>query len=157
ALAFVIVLLPGMIGFYIVRNIDTFAVSKAPDPAFPSYIIEPKKGTFALYDSLKNENKNLLWVLPPGKCSFTDGVLIAAIKRDDTTQEHFHNCMVRMLPFTNFAYEVKMKFNTSNPGGCGGVSFRNNAQTELQLYYFYICRDGHYGLVRYMDNNDTSK
>ena len=25
------------------------------------------------------------------------------------------------------------------------------------LYYFYICQNGHYGLDRYMDNNDPSK
>ena len=50
-----------------------------------------------------------------------------------------------------------MTFITSNPDDCGGVSFRNDPATELQLYYFYICRGGQYGLIRYMDNADPSK
>ena len=57
--------------------------------------------------------------------------------------------------FTNFAYEVNMKLNTTNHGDCGGVSVRNNPQTESQLYYFYICGDKSYGFVRYEGDNDT--
>ena len=53
--------------------------------------------------------------------------------------------------FSDFAYQIKM---TIEKGDCGGVIFRSN---DPFLYYFYICQNGHYGLVRYMDNNDPSK
>jgi serine/threonine protein kinase len=124
---------------------------------FPSYIHEPRNGTFALFDALEMENKNLGWVLPLGVCSFVNRALIVTIKRDDATPQHFHNCMMLTHTFTNFAYEVTMKLNTINPGDCGGVSVRNNPQTESQLYYFYICGDGSYGFVRYEGNNDTKE
>ena len=153
AMTFVLVILTGMMGFYVVTNTGVPRVSRATNPAFPTYIIRPKKGSFALYDSLREENKNLGWLLPPGICNFTGGALHVKITRISTTLEHFHNCMTSTPLFTNFAYEVKMTFITSNPDDCGGASFRNDVVTEMYLYYFYICRDGHYGLVRYLGDN----
>ena len=50
-----------------------------------------------------------------------------------------------------------MTFNTNNPDDCGGASFRNNVVTEMHLYYFYICQDEHYGLVRYLGDNAPIK
>jgi hypothetical protein len=43
---------------------------------------------------------------------------------------------------------------TIEMGDCGGVTFRSN---DPLLYYFYICQNGFYGLVRYQDNKDPSK
>ena len=38
-------------------------------------------------------------------------------------------------------------------GDCGGVVFRSgDPQYDPRLYYFYICQDGQYGLVRYTEN-----
>ncbi len=163
-MAFVLVFLSGMMGFYVVTKISSpagsIAPASTPDPnlvyPYPSYIKGPK-GLYALYDSLKGENKNLGWILPPGICYFTGGALHVKIKRDATTPEHFHNCLTSKPHFTNFAYEVKMTFNTSNLDDCGGVSFRNDVVTEMHLYYFYICRDGQYGLVRYIGDNAPIK
>jgi eukaryotic-like serine/threonine-protein kinase len=160
ALAFILILLSASMGYVaITKSSGPQIIGDPPNHPFPSYIHihRPAKVSLALFDSLKEENKNLLWVLPPGICSFTDSALIAQITRYDTTQEHFHNCMIKTHTFTNFVYEVSMKFVSSNAGDCGGISFRNNPQTELQLYYFYICRDQHYGLIRYMDNDDPPK
>jgi len=160
AIAFLLVLLPGMISFYAVKNASGSPPTPTPNPnlvyPYPTYINGPK-GSFALYDSLKDENKNLGWILPPGTCYFTGGALHVKITRDSTLLAHFHNCMTSKPLFTNFAYEVKMMFNTSSPDDCGGVSFRNDVATEVYLYYFYICQDGQYGVIRYMDNNDPTK
>src|SRR6266480_2702995 len=160
AIGFVLVLLSGTMRFYVVTKSSTATVRKIstpdPIPAYPSYIIGPK-GSFALYDSLKSENKKLGWILPPGNCFFTGRAIHANIIRDSTSSVHFHNCMTSTPSFTNFGYELTMTFITSNPDDCGGVSFRNDPATEMQLYYFYICRGGQYGLIRYMDNADPSK
>ena len=155
ALACVLLLLSVPIGYFMITKYSTPPLES--NHTFPSYIRQPKNGSFALFDSLEMENKNLGWVLPLDVCTFVNRTLIATIKRGVTTSEHFHNCMITTHPFTNFVYEVKMNFVRSNLSDCGGISFRNNPQTELQLYYFYICRDGRFGLVRYMDNKDTSK
>lgn len=157
ALAFMLVFLSATIGFYVVSNISVPLKIKALNPAYPSYILLPKNGTFALYDSLKDNNNNLGWILPPGICAFKDSALHVQITRNSTTPEHFHNCMTSKPLLTNFAYEVKMRFITSNPDDCGGPSFRNDVVTEMYLYYFYICRDGHYGLVRYIGDNAPIK
>ena len=38
-------------------------------------------------------------------------------------------------------------------GDCGGVVFRSgDPQYDPRLYYFYICQDSRYGLVRYTEN-----
>jgi hypothetical protein len=39
-------------------------------------------------------------------------------------------------------------------GDCGGIVLSSH---DPLLYYFYICQNGQYGLVRYQDNNDASK
>ena len=153
-IAFMLVLLSGLLGFYVVTKHTVLSVVETSDHAFPTYFLHPKNGTLALFDSLNQENKALLWVLPQGECSFTDGVLTATIIRNASTPQHFHNCMMLTHTFTNFAYEIKMKFDTNNAHDCGGVTFHNITQNESQLYYFYICRDGSYGLVRYEGDND---
>ena len=65
---------------------------------------------------------------------------------DDKTPVHFRPCILKAPNFVDFAYQIKMTFVT---GDCGGVVFRSH---EPKLYYFYICQDGQYGLVRYSEN-----
>ena len=65
---------------------------------------------------------------------------------DDTNLVHFRPCMGMTPNFVDFAYQIKM---TIIEGDCGGVVFRSH---EPMLYYFYICQDGQYGLVRYSQN-----
>ena len=65
-MAIELVLLSGLIGFYVLTKSSIPIVSGATNHAFPSYILRPKSGSVALYDPLKEENKNLGWILPPG-------------------------------------------------------------------------------------------
>jgi eukaryotic-like serine/threonine-protein kinase len=171
AIAFLLVLLPGMISFYAVKNASGSPPTPTPNPnlVYPSYIIGPK-GSFALYDSLKDDRKGNNWAPSPtsattpstlyGSCLFKDSAL--HVKVNGAAGVAFHPCIPEPSPtssnsliFSNFAYQVKMTFVT---GDCGGVTFR---VTGENFYYFFICQKSNYvchndiakicnyGLIRY--------
>jgi hypothetical protein len=101
---------------------------------------------------LNGNNEVLGWDLGKGTCNFTGGALSAELTADPTNPGYFRDCIETKQPFINFAYEVKMVFVTSNSGDCGGVIFRGDLLDESRLYYYYLCQDGRYGLVRYTQN-----
>ena len=112
---------------------------------YPKYL--PGKGTLALDDPMKDDSKGYVWNPPHYEyCYFLRGSLHVWVYGDDTNLVHFRPCMGMTPNFGDFAYQIKMTFIE---GGCGGVVFRSH---EPKLYYFYICQDGTYGLVRYTKN-----
>jgi serine/threonine protein kinase len=158
ALAFVLVFLSGMIGFYSVINTHApvssiqgnktnVTATPTSDPAtkYPSYL--PGNGTLALYDLMKDDSKGYAWNPPHYQyCYFLGGALHVWVYGDDTNLVHFRPCMGMTPNFVDFAYQIKMTFIA---GDCGGVVFRSH---EPMFYYFYICQDRTYGLIRYTQN-----
>ncbi len=152
AMAFVLVFVSGMIGFYIVSNSGVPSTSNANSTSipYPSYL--PGKGKLALFDPMKDDSKGYAWNPPNYRyCNFQGYTLHVNVFGDNTDTGHFHPCIGKTPLFSDFAYQVKM---TLIKGDCGGVVFRSH---DPLLYYFYICQNGHYGLVRYQDNTDSSK
>ncbi len=151
AIAFVLVFLSGMMGFYVVTKTGVSPTSRATSNGipYPSYL--PGKGTFALYDPMKDDSKGYTWSPPNYQyCYFQGGTLHVWVYGDDTNQIHFRPCMGKTPNFVDFAYQIKLAIIE---GDCGGVVFRSH---EPMLYYFYICQDGTYGLVRYTKNVSDS-
>ncbi|HEX6110447.1 MAG TPA: protein kinase, partial [Ktedonobacteraceae bacterium] len=164
SMAFVLVFLSGMIGFYSVINTHAPASSiqgnktnvtatptSEPATKYPSYL--PGNGTLALYDPMKDDSKGNNWAPLPtpsttpspiyGSCNFIDSAL--HVKVDGSTGVTFHPCFPEALStpsnsliFVNFAYQVKMTFVT---GDCGGVTFRGQGD---KFYYFFICQNSNY-------------
>jgi len=182
AMAFVLVLLSGMISIYAIISTGAPLKSTAatstptPDPnrVYPTYIISPKTGSFAFSDSLKDDSKGNNWASTPshttlhGSCKFTDNALHVTVNGE--TGVTFHTCIPEPLStasnsviFSNFAYQVKMTFDT---GDCGGVTFRGQGEG---FYYFFICRNSNYscyndstkvcnyGLIRYTNDPSSGK
>jgi serine/threonine protein kinase len=150
AMAFVLVLLSAMIGFYVVTHPGIPSTSNAASIPYPTYL--PGSGTFALYDPMQDDSKGYAWNPPDYRyCNFQGSALHVNVFGDNTDTGHFHPCIGKTLMFSNFAYQIKM---TVIKGDCGGIVFRSH---DPLLYYFYICQNGRYGLVRYQDNNDPSK
>lgn len=74
-----------------------------------------------------------------GSCFFeNDGYHVTAYPN------HTHNCITTSTNFDNFVYEVKMNLNY---GECGGIVFRAD-YTSYQQYYFRVCQDHTYCLIR---------
>jgi eukaryotic-like serine/threonine-protein kinase len=157
--ALILVLLAGGIGYYYVMSSRAPTASR-PSAATQAHTAKPTisvypsylhgiKGTISLYDSLKVNNRNLGWVLPDGICSFTGETLDVKIAGDPVRPGYFRTCITSRPIYRDFAYEVKMTFMTKNLEDCGGVTFHTNG---LKLYYFYICQNGQYSLVRYAEN-----
>ncbi|HYT35932.1 MAG TPA: protein kinase, partial [Ktedonobacteraceae bacterium] len=182
SIAFVLVLLSGMISIYAIISTGAPLKSTAatstptPDPnrVYPTYIISPKTGSFAFSDSLKDDSKGNNWASTPshttlhGSCKFTDNALHVTVNGE--TGVTFHTCIPEPLStasnsviFSNFAYQVKMTFDT---GDCGGVTFRGQGEG---FYYFFICRNSNYscyndstkvcnyGLIRYTNDPSSGK
>lgn len=127
----------------------TQVAATATGVACPSYL--PGCGSLALYDPLRDDSKGYDWHPPDySGCDFLGGTLHVSVNGDNTHPVHFHVCIGRTPRFSDFAYEVKMIFIN---GDCGGVVFRSgDPQYDPRLYYFYICQDGQYGLIRYTEN-----
>jgi len=151
-MAFVLVFLLGLLGFNAIskHSIPPPRKAIANSIPYPSYL--PGKGVLVLYDPMKNDSKGYFWNPPNYRyCNFQGNALHVYVFGDNTDTAHFHPCIGRTPNFSDFAYQIKMIIEK---GDCGGVVFRSN---DPFLYYFYICQNGHYGLVRYMDNKDPSK
>jgi len=157
----VMILIAGIVGFYVsslqvtgagkrdATPIATPETAIAQENPYPAYL--PGKGTFALYDPLSDDSKGYDWNPPKyAGCVFQGGGLHVSMYGDKTNPVYFHVCIGRTPRFKDFAYEIKMTFIN---GDCGGVVFRSgDPQYDPRLYYFYICQDGQYGLVRYTEN-----
>jgi serine/threonine protein kinase len=119
---------------------------------YPSYL--PGSGQLALYDPLKDDSKGYQWLppkplpLPPanGNCVFKNAGLDASVNGNNNYVVYFHPCITTNTDFSDFAYEVHM---TLLAGDCGGVSFRGRGDA---FYYFVICQDGRYRVVKYMQD-----
>jgi hypothetical protein len=125
--------------------------NETPTPTsngLPGYLSSlPGNWKLALYDPLKDDSKGYVWNPPNYQdCFFQGETLHVWVYGDDTNLVHFRPCMGKTPTFGDFVYQIKMTFVQ---GDCGGVVFRSH---EPKLYYFYICQDGQYGLVRYTKN-----
>jgi eukaryotic-like serine/threonine-protein kinase len=159
-----LVLLLGMASLFYFSGSRAFN-SPPPNPTatfcaeqnYPSYL--PGCGTIALYDPLnfnKDTSQGYDWIpqapgVPPqnGNCQFQGGALYVNVDGDNNYPVRFHPCGPDNTDFSNFAYQIKMTFIE---GDCGGVIFRGQGE---KLYYFYICQDGEYGIVRYTRDPDN--
>ncbi len=129
-------------------------VQQNPLPAYFS-----GNGQLGLYDPLTDNSKGYQWLptTPPalpaqnGDCAFKGGALDASVNGDENYTVLFHPCLEGTTDFRDFAYEVNMIINK---GDCGGVTFR--AGDVEGLYYYVICSDGRYRLVRYMHDPGTN-
>ncbi len=116
---------------------------------YPSYL-PAGGGQLALYDPLKDDSKGYQWLpatplsLPAsnGNCAFKNGGLDASVDGNSNYVVYFHPCITN-TNFSDFVYEVHM---TLLAGDCGGVSFRGHGGA---FYYFIICQDGRYRVVKY--------
>lgn len=119
---------------------------------YPSYL--PGSGQLALYDPLTDDSKGYQWVpakpmsLPPsnGNCAFKPTGLDALVKGDENYVVYFHPCITTHTDFSDFAYEIHM---TLLAGDCGGITFRGQGDA---FYYFVICQNGRYRVVKYMQD-----
>src|SRR6266446_1072792 len=126
----------------------TQAAATTTEVACPSYL--PGCGTLALYDPLRDDSKGYDWHPPDySGCDFLGGVLHVSVIGDGANPVFFHACIGKTPTFSDFTYEIKMTFIK---GDCGGVIFRSH---DPMLYYFYICQDGEYGIVRYTRDPDN--
>ena len=152
AIAFVLVFLSGLVGFYFVtdHSIVTPGKSTSFSLPYPKYL--PGKGKEVFHDPMKDDSEGYSWNPPNYRyCKFQGNTLHANVFGDSTDTAHFHPCIGKTPIFGDFAYQIYM---TILKGDCGGVVFRSH---DPLLYYFYICQNGYYGLVRYKDNYDSSK
>jgi eukaryotic-like serine/threonine-protein kinase len=126
----------------------TQAAATTTEVACPSYL--PGCGTLALYDPLRDDSKGYDWHPPDySGCDFLGGALHVSVNGDEANPVFFHACIGKTPTFSDFTYEIKMTFIK---GDCGGVIFRSH---DPMLYYFYICQDGEYGIVRYTRDPDN--
>ncbi len=153
-MAFVLVLLSGLLGFYFVTSHSVTPSGKATSLTpfsipYPSYL--PGKGKFAVYDSLKDDSKGFSWSPPKFPyCSFQNGTLHAKVVGNDPYPAFFRPCVGRTQIFTDIAYQIKMSFIS---GDCGGITFRSqNPDNDPGMYIFYVCQNSYYALKRYTKN-----
>jgi TIR domain-containing protein/3-keto-disaccharide hydrolase len=65
-----------------------------------------------------------------------------------TTSYGFTECLENVDSYSNFVYQVQMKFLTKDT--CGGILFREQSNPYVAQYYeFYICTDGTYQFGSY--------
>lgn len=110
---------------------------------YPSYMLGQGQGTLALYDPLSQENNWSNGSGNTGSCQFSNNAYYIRVQQADS----FFYCQ-NTETFSNFAFEVQM---TIIQGNCGGMLFRADS-TSGHSYYFQVCQDGSYRLIRYMDN-----
>lgn len=115
----------------------------------PGYMSIPEsvQSTLVVYDPLGQKGQ---WDTQPdtngGSCRFSDNTSYI-VEQDNNG---FFYCPSLSM-FNNFAFEVKMAIIQ---GSCGGILFRvdNSNPTHLLGYYFQICQNGDYKLLRLSDN-----
>jgi serine/threonine protein kinase len=111
----------------------------------------PYSGTLALNDPLTNNSQGYEWDTQPtlyGTCRFVNGAYHVAAP----TTAFYHSCAAHNTNFTNFVYEVQMMIVSGN---CGAIIFRADFQ-NFRYYYFRICEDGSYKLLRFTRQNSST-
>ncbi|GCE30049.1 hypothetical protein KDA_55330 [Dictyobacter alpinus] len=82
-----------------------------------------------------------------GTCLYKDGAFHNRVIR----KTYIKPCMLDGIILHNFVYEVQMQFLQGN---CGGILFRSNFPL---MYYFLVCTNGQYRLVRYDRDNVANR
>jgi eukaryotic-like serine/threonine-protein kinase len=126
-----------------VANTAATAQAVADNP-YPSYL--PGNGTLAFVDPLQASNQ---WSedssnTDGGMCQFSNGAYVVS-----ETQTNYYKYCGTTQTFDNFAFEVQL---TITQGDCGGIDFRIDSP---KLYYFHICQNGAYKIVRYVSNSGS--
>lgn len=122
-----------------------------PTAALTQNPYPPHRGTLILNDPLRDNSQGHAWDVQPtlyGTCQFINGAYRVAAP----TSPFYHSCAARNTNFTNFAYEVQMTIVTGN---CGAIIFRADFQ-NFRYYYFRICANGSYELLRFTSQNTST-
>lgn len=123
---------------------------------FPSYLSHDGtlNGSLVLLDPLSDSRNGYHWTTGSfgvGKCDLAEGSYHVSTNGYPGQPISFHPCFAQAVAdLSNFAYEVDM---TIIKGDCGGLIFRSH---NPKLYYFYICQNGWYGMVRYTIEPQTA-
>jgi hypothetical protein len=124
------------------------ATATAQVSAYPSYL--SGHGTLAFVDPLHQENGSQ-W--PPfqnsegGACQFSAGAYHVS-----QLPTNYYNWCHPNEAFNNFAFEVQL---TITEGACGGMIFREQGD-GLNLYYYAICADGAFGVLKYFSHGSAT-
>ncbi len=111
---------------------------------YPSYL--PGNGTLILSDPLSSPKA---WSPRSntfgGQCQFVNGAYQVTL----SVLQKFFTCYGDN-PYTNFAFEVKMRIKQ---GDCGGLQMRSDT---AQFYLFMVCQDGRYYFSKYLSSQEGS-
>lgn len=109
----------------------------------PYFYTDPytHQGLIKLDDSLQSNGTGLALDQRDGICDFVNGQYLVSAPDQNT----FQPCIAHATNFQNFVFQVQM---TINEGDCGAIIFRRSSETA-QEYFFRICKDGSYILLRY--------
>jgi serine/threonine protein kinase len=108
----------------------------------------PYGGTLTHFDPLSDNSQGNSWD-QGGNCTFTGGAYHAS----ESQKGYFNACIAQNTSFSNFVYEAQM---TIISGDCGALIFRADGSNG-KYYYFRICQDGTYALIRYDSFNSTGQ
>jgi hypothetical protein len=125
-------------------NAQTQATATAQVAAYPSYL--PGGGTLKFVDPL-NQESGSQWHDDGAACKFTQGAY--SVSEQDT--KYFQPCHTSEI-YSNFAFEVHL---TIKQGDCGGMIFRDDSG-KGNYYFFSICVDGQYDVLKYVNNGNSS-
>lgn len=129
-----------------VGTADAAIIAANPDPYQPS-------GTLALLDALDQPyawkaGSNINW---GGQCQFVNGMY----EIHQLPPKKFFKCSNNGPQggqiYNDFAFEVKM---TISQGDCGGLTIRGSR--DGSEYFFEVCQNGLYRLVKYMPNSNST-
>lgn len=124
--------------------------SLSPDTGLPSSVVAANPypgyfhghGSLAVYDPL-TQSSGSLWQTT-SQCKFMRQAYHVTTSRS----ENMNVCFDPQKQFKNFTYEVEM---TILKGDCGGLLFR--MQGSNKYYFFQVCQDRSYALLKNVDNN----
>lgn len=103
-------------------------------------------GTLALNDALKDNTGGHGWE-EDSNCQFTQSVYEVTESHSNT----FFTCDAKSTTYSNIAYDVALKIIQ---GDCAGIAFRANVSNDAE-YFFEMCQDGTYDVVKYDGSNAT--
>src|SRR5579862_2197848 len=129
-------------------TVQANATATAQVSAYPSYL--SGHGVLAFFDPLSQASGSK-WRLfnnaQGGACQFVGGAYHVS-----QLPTGYYNWCHPDETFSDFAFEVQA---TITQGDCGGMVFRENGD-GLQLYYYAICVDGAYGLLKYSSHSSVN-
>ena len=103
-------------------------------------------GTLAFDDALKDNTGGHGWE-EDSNCQFTQSVYEVTESHSNT----FFTCDAKTTSYGNIAFDVALKIIQ---GDCAGIAFRANTSNDAE-YFFEMCQDGTYDLVKYDGTNAT--